>query len=64
MGSGAETAGLQSGDLIVGIDGQKIVEPTDLTNFLRTKGVGEKATVKFDRDGKEFEVEIVFGQWE
>jgi S1-C subfamily serine protease len=63
-GSEAERAGLQGirqntrgefelGDVIIGIDNQKVEDIDDLGNALEKHKVGDTVTVKFLRDGKE-----------
>jgi Do/DeqQ family serine protease len=49
--SGAETAGLQEGDIIKEIDNVKILKFADLKGHLSTKGPGDVVNVMFSRDG-------------
>ncbi len=49
--SAAERAGLESGDVIVSLDGQTIDNVDDLVNALSDKSVGQKVRISFLRDG-------------
>lgn len=57
--SPAEKAGLKSGDIIVEIDGQKIIdeETTSLAGIVNQKKIGDKIKIKYYRDNQEKEVE-------
>lgn len=48
----AARAGLQSGDIIVSLDGAPVNSPQEFTLKMRTKNGGEKLTVVFVRNGK------------
>lgn len=60
-GSKATEAGIQPGDLIVSLEGQRIRNLDDLRNELLRKQVGDKVKLAILRDGKEMvkEVELV-----
>lgn len=55
-GSPAEAAGLQQGDVIVAVDGERIAIPEDLFSYLRDKEPGDEVTVTVVRDGEEREI--------
>ena len=57
-GSPAEKAGLQSGDIIISVDGTNIDEKHNLTSLLDQKGVGQKVTLKIQRDGKDISKDV------
>ena len=61
-GSGADKAGLEIGNIIVGIDNNDITKFSDLTDYLYTKKKGEKVVLKIKyisgRQYKEKEVEV------
>lgn len=57
-GSPAEKAGLQSGDIIIAIDGVNIDERHNLTALLDQKGINETVTLKIQRDGKNQNKEV------
>jgi aminopeptidase N len=59
-GSGAEEAGIQEGDVIVGVDDRKVSDLDDLQAFLVFKRAGEKARVTVARGAErlEFPVEL------
>lgn len=50
--SGAEKAGLKSGDVIKKIDNQKISSFAELTGYINTKRPNDKVQVTFVRDGE------------
>jgi len=56
--SPAAKAGLRSGDLIVGIDGQPVDDPNTFDYRFATKRLGGQAQVKVVRGGKEMPVAI------
>ncbi len=55
VGSGAEKAGIEKGDIITEIDGIKIGEDesTSLVNVINKKKIGDTIEVKIWRDGQE-----------
>jgi S1-C subfamily serine protease len=55
----AETAGLKRGDLIIGAAGKKIENLYDYTYALEAMRVGEPTQIRFERDGKQIEIEVV-----
>lgn len=61
-GSGADKAGLEIGNIIVGIDNVKVTKFSDLTDYLYTKKKGDKVTLKINyisgRQYKEKNVEV------
>jgi serine protease Do len=60
-GSKATEAGIQPGDLIISLEGQRIRNLGDLRNELLRKQVGDKVKLAIQRDGRELikEVELV-----
>ena len=52
-GSGAELAGLQSGDIIKRVDGLPIKNFTALTGYLSSKRPGDKVEIVYDRDDEQ-----------
>jgi serine protease Do len=63
-GTGADTAGLQKGDIIQSIDGEQINEDNDLSGIIREKSVGERLELSVWRNGKSFDVEVKLGEFE
>ena len=61
-GGGADKAGLEIGNIIVGIDGQEITKFSVITDYLYTKKKGDKVTLKIKyisgRQYKEKDVEV------
>ena len=55
-GSPAEAAGLETGDVIIGIDGEPVTSTLALIAQVRERGSGEEAVVEYVRDGERAEV--------
>lgn len=53
VGSPAEKAGLEDGDIITEIDGQKVTRASQVFNLIAMTDIGKNITVKYLRDGKE-----------
>jgi serine/threonine-protein kinase PknK len=60
-GSGADKAGLQAGDLIVGIDGKSITSPDEIGAALDKHHPGGTVTLEVVRNGKTGQVEATLG---
>ena len=58
----ADRAGIQSKDIVIGLDDQVISNVTELTRALRSYKAGDTATVKLIRSGKEMTLEITFDE--
>jgi S1-C subfamily serine protease len=50
------------GDVVLEIDGHKVVQPDDLARLIATKQPGEKVTLTVLRDGGERQVEVTLGE--
>ena len=59
-GSAAEKAGLKKDDVIVAIDGQKITDASSVQAKVGSYHPGDKAVIRYIRDGKEMETTVVF----
>lgn len=57
-GSAADQAGLQAGDVIVGIEGNPVVSGPSLTGFVRRYQQGQTVTLEVVRDGQVQQVEV------
>lgn len=62
-GSGAEKAGLKTGDIITKVNEAKITSPDELSKAIRKHKPGEKVTVHFLRSGKSQSVTAELGKW-
>ncbi|KKM69308.1 hypothetical protein LCGC14_1452120 [marine sediment metagenome] len=62
-GSGAEKAGLASGDVIVSVDGQRMVDSAELLKVVSSAKVGQKLRVGYRRDGEYYTAEVTLGRW-
>lgn len=60
-GSGAETAGLQAGDVIVQVDGSRIRTAADVGQVVRSKRPGDTIEVTVEREGEETTVRATLG---
>ncbi|MDH4140153.1 MAG: trypsin-like peptidase domain-containing protein [Coriobacteriia bacterium] len=61
-GTEAEKAGLQTGDVIVGLDEDAIRSMDDLLLYVRRKSVGDKVSLRLYRDGVEMTLEMTVGE--
>jgi S1-C subfamily serine protease len=57
--SAAEKAGLQTGDVLVTVDGKPVADIQSIFAIIRTKHLGDTVVVEFLRDGKTNRVEAV-----
>lgn len=60
-GSGAEKAGMEKGDIVLAVDGQKVEDFDDLRVFLATRHVGDVVRVKVRRDKATVELDVELG---
>jgi serine protease Do len=58
-GSTAERSGLRAGDVILGIDGVAIQQPSAFDFRLATKPIGTEVSIDYLRDGRETTVSVV-----
>ena len=58
QGTGAEKAGLASGDIIKSVDDKTIKNVTELVKEIQKKKVGQKAKLSVVRDGKSMTIEV------
>ncbi len=62
QGSAAEQAGIQPGDIITQIDGQRLGDNnTELSGVISKKKPGDNVTMTFWRDGKTQDVKVTLG---
>jgi putative serine protease PepD len=59
--SAAETAGLQPGDVVVGLDDEPVLISDDLISGLRRLRVGDTVTLDVVRDTERLEIAVVLG---
>ncbi len=60
-GGPADSAGVQSGDVITAVDGRNVADYTELVVAIRDKGVGQPVTLTVDRSGGEQEITVTLG---
>ena len=60
-GSGADSAGIEVGDIITAFDGTKVTSASDLMLAVRSKNPGDSATVTVNRDGQSQDIQVTLG---
>lgn len=58
----AEKAGIRAGDVVTSFNGVPVTSRTDLTAQVRALAAGSTATVVYQRDGKEYTVDVTLGE--
>ncbi|MEY3243424.1 MAG: hypothetical protein RIR11_4863 [Bacteroidota bacterium] len=58
-GKGAAAAGLQKGDIVVEVDGQKVTGSYTLQKAIKTKKGGDQVTVRYSRDGETKQTKLI-----
>ncbi len=61
-GGPAADSGLRTGDRVVGIDGQAVSEPGDVTDALDGHEPGDTVTVEVERDGRRERIDVELGK--
>jgi len=62
-GSPADKAGLKRGDLIVDMNGKKVVDSTSLRNMVASSAPGTNVGIKIIREGKEQTISMTLGEY-
>ena len=60
-GTAAEDAGIEPGDVIVGLDGKEVVDSRDLRTRIALAPIGDEVDIDVVRDGKRKTLEAVIG---
>jgi serine protease Do len=63
VGGPADRAGLQAGDVILGLDGKEIAETQDLIEAISGRAPSQTASLRILRDGEERDVEVELGRF-
>ena len=63
-GGAAAKAGMENGDIIIAIDGNKVETTTELQKYLYEKNIGDTVEVTVSRDNKEVKLKVVLGELE
>jgi|GEM_PF-2789271 len=61
-GSSAEKMGLESGDIITQMNGQKVTDFDELVDVIGAAEIGDKIDVRYERDGKKEKATEVLGE--
>ncbi|MBI4138355.1 MAG: trypsin-like peptidase domain-containing protein [Candidatus Wildermuthbacteria bacterium] len=61
-GSGADNAGLKTGDIILEFNGEKITQDNSLSKIIQKYDPGREVSLKILRAGKEFTVAVTLGE--
>lgn len=61
-GSPADKAGLESNDIILEVDGEKITKESTLANVINEHDPGDKVTMTILREGEKQEIEVELGE--
>ena len=60
-GTAAETAGIETGDVIAGVDGTEIGSTADLISELRSRAPGDEITIAVVRNGEQLDLHVTLG---
>ena len=61
-GSSADKAGIQEGDIILEVDGQKVTADVSLPSLIRKKKIGDTVQLKVFQDGEEKEITVTLSE--
>lgn len=61
-GTAADSAGLQKGDIIIGVNDKKISSPDDLSNTIRSFSPGDKVTIAYLRENQRNKTMLTLGR--
>lgn len=61
-GSSADKAGIQEGDIILEVDGQKVTADVSLPSLIRKKKIGDTVKLKVFQDGEEKELTVTLAE--
>lgn len=54
----ATSSGIKAGDVITSIDGNEIKNMSELTDYIKSKSIGDTVTLKINRNGEELEINV------
>lgn len=63
QGSAAQAAGIQAGDVIYSVDGQRLIDSDDLFDVLASKSVGDTITVSVSRGDANLDLEATLTRY-
>lgn len=62
-GGAADQAGMQANDLILAVDGTEITSNDKLSSVIGAYNAGDSATITIQRNGKQMELTVTFGEY-
>lgn len=62
-GSPAEEGGLEPGDVILAVDGERVTRSNPLNRILLSYHPGDVARLRVERDGERLDLEVTLGRW-
>lgn len=62
-GGAAEAVGIREGDLIISVNGTSVTSNSVLSDLVSGYNAGETATVTIQRDGKQQDITVTFGEY-
>ena len=60
--SAADEAGLQAGDVVVGVDGEDVGGSTDVAEQIQDHSAGDEIEIQIEREGEEETLEVTLGR--
>jgi S1-C subfamily serine protease len=61
-GSGADEAGLQSGDIIIAVEGEELATMAELVALVRVREPGDTLQLTVVRDGEQMDFDVTLGE--
>ncbi len=61
-GAPAGKAGIRPGDVITGINNQKVNNSSDVVDYVSSQNIGSNVTLRYDRDGKAGALAVTLGE--
>lgn len=60
--SAAEKAGIKVGDVIIGVNGNKVTSMDELNNIKNTHNIGDEITLRVNRNGQEMDIKVTLAE--
>ena len=62
-GSNAAKAGIQSGDRVISVDGQKVSSTAEINQIIEGRSVGDSLKIKIERNGRVGETSLTLQEY-